>query len=133
VERPTYVRPTLNLSFFIGGSIKPPEPDMLMRDGQDLRVADMRFRVIHVPGHTPGGAALFGTIDGHNVLFTGDSLFAGSIGRTDFPGGNARQLIDGIRSRLLVLPDDTRVYPGHGPETTIAQERRDNPFLLDDL
>jgi len=128
-ETETYARPTLNLSFFIGGSVEPPEPDELLEDGQEVTIGPVTFKVIHISGHTPGGIALYGTVDGAHVLFSGDALFASSIGRTDFPGGSTDQLLEGIRSRLLVLPDDTRVYAGHGPQTTIGREKRDNPFL----
>ncbi|UCF91227.1 MAG: MBL fold metallo-hydrolase, partial [Desulfobacterales bacterium] len=81
--------------------------------------------VIHTPGHTPGGISLH--TDGH--VFVGDTLFAGSIGRTDFPGGSFRILRDSIRKKLFTLGDDVRVYTGHGPETTIGEERRSNPFV----
>lgn len=128
IELETLTRPTLNLSFFLGGAVEPAEPTKLVTDGDELVVGSMTFRVIHVPGHTPGGAALYADVGGEHVLFAGDALFAGSIGRTDFPGGSARELIEGIRLRLFVLPDDTTVYAGHGPRTTIGQEKRNNPF-----
>jgi glyoxylase-like metal-dependent hydrolase (beta-lactamase superfamily II) len=88
----------------------------------------MDFRVIHTPGHTPGGICLLG----EGVLFSGDTLFSCGVGRSDIPtsGGSHRQLIDSIREKLLVLDDDIKIYPGHGPETTIGAERRDNPFLV---
>lgn len=102
-----------------------PEPDRFIEEGDVLRVGSVEFRVVHVPGHAPGHIALIA--DG--VALVGDVLFAGSIGRTDLPGGNTAQLIDSIRTKLLTLPDDTRVYSGHGPQTTIGEERRYNPFL----
>lgn len=89
----------------------------------------MRFDVLHTPGHTAGGVCFYSAQAG--VVFAGDALFAGSIGRTDFPGGNYGQLIESIRGKLLVLPDETVVYPGHGPATTIGQERRSNQHLID--
>lgn len=115
-----------NLASFVGydGPISP-EADSLLADGDDIVVGAAMFRVIHTPGHTPGGICLFG----EGVLFSGDTLFAGGIGRTDFPGGSYEQLMNSIRTRLLVLPDDTVVYPGHGPETTIGRERNTNPWL----
>ena len=100
-------------------------PDRSCAHGDELRVGDLRFEVRHVPGHSPGHVALVG----HGAVFAGDVLFQGSIGRTDLPGGDFDTLIGSIRRELLVLPDSTIVYPGHGPETTIGAERRSNPFL----
>lgn len=103
----------------------PPPPDRLLKDGDSLAAGNLSFSVIHTPGHTPGGICLLA----EQVVFTGDTLFNSSIGRTDLAGGSYQQLIDGILSKLMALPDDTTVYPGHGPETTIGTERRLNPFL----
>ncbi|MHC5056284.1 MAG: MBL fold metallo-hydrolase [Planctomycetota bacterium] len=128
-ERDTLMRPTHNLSFFVGGALEPPEPDVLLDDGDTLEVGGMSFRVIHVPGHTVGGAVLYGEVDGRRAAFTGDTLFAGGIGRSDFPGGDGRALVAAIRERILTLPDDTVVYSGHGPETTVERERSSNPFV----
>jgi hydroxyacylglutathione hydrolase len=89
--------------------------------------ADLELEVIHTPGHTPGGICLYVALEG--VLFSDDVLFAESVGRADFPKGDMRQLQKAIRSRLLTLPDETRVLPGHGPETSIGHEKRYNPFL----
>ncbi len=94
-------------------------------EGQAYRAGSLEFEILHTPGHSPGGVSL--KIDGY--VFTGDALFAGSIGRSDFANSDARKLIDGIRSQLLVLPDDTIVHSGHGPATTIGRERKTNPFL----
>ena len=118
--------PNLNLSAHFG-EFEPlsPPADRLLRDGDEFGIGGLRFRVIHTPGHTPGGICLLLG----EMLFAGDTLFAGSIGRTDFPNGSHEQLIRSIRERLLPLPDDTTVYPGHGPETTIGIERASNPFL----
>jgi glyoxylase-like metal-dependent hydrolase (beta-lactamase superfamily II) len=102
-----------------------PEPTRLLAGGETLEVGELRFRVLHTPGHSPGGICLLG--DGH--LFAGDSLFAGSVGRTDLPGGDHDTLIEGIRRQLLVLPEETVVHPGHGPDTTIGREKRVNPYL----
>ncbi|HPQ95031.1 MAG: MBL fold metallo-hydrolase [Thiothrix sp.] len=102
-------------------------PDHWLADGDSLQVGGESFEVILTPGHTPGHVVLFNREAG--VVFGGDVLFAGSIGRTDFPRGNHQQLLDSIRNRLWVLGDDVVVVPGHGPNTTIGRERRTNPFL----
>ena len=91
-----------------------------------IREAGLEASIIETPGHSPGSVSLHVG----NLLFAGDALFQGSIGRTDLPGGDHDTLLESIRSELLVLPDDTIVYPGHGPSTTIGQERRTNPFLI---
>lgn len=104
-----------------------PKPDRLLKQGDRFSVGELTFDVYHVPGHSPGGIALLSA--GH--LFVGDVLFAGSIGRTDLPGGDFDQLVEGVRERLFSLPDETIVHPGHGPDTTIGQERRTNPFVGD--
>ena len=116
----------LNLSAFIGSHapLSPPA-DKLVDDGDEIAIGDLAFKVIHTPGHTPGGICLY--MDG--ILFSGDTLFAGSIGRADFPGGSHQQLVESIQSKLMILPNDTIVYPGHGPRTTIGSERLGNPFL----
>ncbi len=102
-----------------------PVPDQEMVPGQQLRVGNLRFDVRHAPGHSPGSVCLLGP----GVALTGDVLFAGSIGRADLPGGDFQTLIASIERELLPLPDDTIVYSGHGPETTIGRERTSNPFL----
>jgi glyoxylase-like metal-dependent hydrolase (beta-lactamase superfamily II) len=102
-----------------------PAPDRLLEDGDEINFGNITLKVIHTPGHSPGGIALF--TPGH--LFVGDTLFAGSIGRTDFPGGDYGTLIGSVRDRLFVLGDDVRVYPGHGPATTLGRERQFNPFF----
>jgi len=103
----------------------PPPPERLLQDGDSLDVSDLCFKVLHTPGHTPGGICLLG----EGVVFSGDTLFNYGIGRTDLPGGSYHRLMESIRTRLLVLPDNTVVYPGHGPETTVGAERAGNPFL----
>jgi glyoxylase-like metal-dependent hydrolase (beta-lactamase superfamily II) len=102
-----------------------PPADILLKDGDEIQFGDITLKVIHTPGHSRGGVSLF--TPGH--LFSGDTLFAGSIGRTDLPGGHYDTLISSIKEKLLILDDDTQVYTGHGPETTIANEKRMNPFL----
>tara|TARA_Y100000590_G_scaffold213510_1_gene242000 strand:- start:8802 stop:9401 length:600 start_codon:yes stop_codon:yes gene_type:complete len=104
----------------------PPEPDINVIHEQILEVGDIRIRVIETPGHTQGGVCYYT----EGLLFTGDTLFQGSIGRSDLPGGNGRLLIQNILSRLMSLPTDTIVYPGHGPESTVGREKLTNPFLL---
>jgi hydroxyacylglutathione hydrolase len=96
-----------------------------IEDGQTIKVGSLVFYAAHTPGHTPGGMSFVG---GHDV-FTGDTLFACGIGRTDLPGGSASTLLHSIEKRLFVLNDETRVHPGHGDETTIGEEKRDNPWL----
>jgi hydroxyacylglutathione hydrolase len=102
-----------------------PVPDRWLVDGDRLVVGSLAFSVHHTPGHSPGGVCLIG--DG--IAFVGDTLFAGSIGRTDLPGGDTETLLNSIARVLLPLPDETVCYPGHGPETTIGEERRTNPFV----
>jgi hydroxyacylglutathione hydrolase len=102
-----------------------PEPDRLLKDGDLVDVGDLHFEVLHTPGHSPGGICL----SGHGVVFSGDTLFNFGIGRTDFAGGSYELLMKSIHEKLMVLPDETIVYPGHGPSTTIGDERRGNPFL----
>jgi len=102
-----------------------PEPDRLLHDGDILEVGELRFTVLHTPGHSPGGISLVG----NGVVFSGDTLFNFGIGRTDFPGCSQEQLLQSIRTKLMTLPDETIVLPGHGPQTTIGTERNWNPFL----
>jgi hydroxyacylglutathione hydrolase len=103
----------------------PPPPDGVLAAGDALQVGRLTFAVRHTPGHSPGSVCLVG----EGVAFTGDALFAGSIGRTDLPGGDFETLVRSIERELLTLPDSTIVYSGHGPETTVGHERRTNPFL----
>jgi hydroxyacylglutathione hydrolase len=115
------------MGMFMSGSAEPlPKPDMSLKDGDVIEVGDLSFSVLHTPGHSPGGISLYG----QGMVFVGDTLFNFSIGRTDFPGCSHQQLIESINSKLLTLPDETTVYPGHGPQTTIRAERQHNPFLI---
>ena len=103
-----------------------PEPDRLLDDGDTIDLGDEKIEVISTPGHTPGGATFVTSIG----VFPGDSIFAGSIGRTDLPGGDYDTLINSIKAGIMSLDDDTPVYPGHGPATTVGRERAHNPFLV---
>ena len=114
-----------NLSSYFGPAIEMKPADFLLEEGQVLSVGKESITVIATPGHSPGGIC-FLTSEG---LLSGDTLFEGSIGRTDFPGGSHEQLLDEIEKKLLLLSDETRVYPGHGSDTTIGREKRENPFL----
>lgn len=102
-------------------------PDTSADDGLTIGLSTLPAEVLHTPGHTQGSICLL--FPEQHLLVAGDTLFAGSIGRTDLPGGDGRQILRSLRDRLLVLPDATRVLPGHGPETTIGEERQSNPFL----
>jgi hydroxyacylglutathione hydrolase len=104
-----------------------PPPDVELSDGDELEVGTLRFRVLHTPGHTPGHVCFYEPTEG--VLFDGDVLFYRGVGRTDLPGGSWQQLMDSIQRVLLALPDETVVYSGHGPATTIGEEKRLNPWL----
>lgn len=113
--------------FGIREKVHPADVSVYLEEGDRIKVGNGSLEVIHVPGHSPGGIALYDKEDG--FLISGDSLFQGSIGRTDLPGGNMQQLVRGVKEKLLSLPGSTVVYPGHGPATTIAQEKAHNPFL----
>jgi glyoxylase-like metal-dependent hydrolase (beta-lactamase superfamily II) len=119
--------PRSNLSAIAGCFFQIPPADVLLEDGDTIEQAGLKLQVLLTPGHTPGGICLYSKADG--VVFAGDTLFAGSVGRTDFPGGSMTVLINSIKKKLLPLPDQTIVYPGHGPVTTIETERS-NPFLV---
>lgn len=117
--------PMKNLSGLFGQPTQGQPADGLLQEGQELKVGTLTFKVLHTPGHTPGGISL--SFPGG--VITGDTLFYGSVGRTDFPGGSMDVLINSIKQKLMVLDPGTKVYPGHGPESTIAFEMRSNPFL----
>jgi len=119
------INPQKSLLAFMGQNKELPPADRILAEGDQIRFGKVEVKVVHTPGHTPGGVCYLGP----GIAFSGDSLFAGSIGRTDFPGGSYDELIQSIQDKLLVLPDETRVYPGHGPQTTIGAERSGNPFL----
>ncbi|MBN1510367.1 MAG: MBL fold metallo-hydrolase [Sedimentisphaerales bacterium] len=117
-----------NLSSLVGRPYAADPADMLLEDGETVEQAGVRLEVLHTPGHTPGGMSLYAREEG--LAFVGDTLFVDSVGRTDFPGGDMGQLIRGIKGKLLTLPDNTVVYPGHGMRSTIGREKRANPFLI---
>ncbi len=117
-------------SLWLGQPVEPPpEPDALLAEGDEVEVAGVKLKVIHTPGHTPGSVSFYS----NGMLFCGDTLFRGSIGRTDLPGGDYRQEMSSIVDRLLELPDDTIVLPGHMQETRIGIERQANPFVLEEM
>ena len=120
--------PFLSRRTFGGSGAAAMQPDVTLQGGEVLTAGNLSLTVVHTPGHSPGGICLVG----NGVVFSGDTLFKQGIGRYDFPGSSGRQLLDSIQNKLLVLPDETAVYPGHGPDTTIGEERRHNPFLLGD-
>ena len=124
-DRPLYDRAADQAAMF-GLTVQPPPPPAVeLADGDQLSCGHFQFEVLHVPGHSPGHVAFVGP----GVALVGDVIFAGSVGRTDLPGGDGEALLRSIRTRLLTLPDDTVLYPGHGPETTVARERASNPFV----
>jgi hydroxyacylglutathione hydrolase len=127
LDAPMLTNPQTNLSMLTGDTFTAPAADVLLEDGDTIEEAGVKLKVLHTPGHTPGGICLYAEPEG--ILFAGDTLFADSVGRTDFPGGSMGQLLTSIQRRLLVLPDTTAVYPGHGMRTTLAREKRANPFL----
>ncbi len=115
-----------NFSFLMGTKVTSPPADQFLKEGDIVKIGNtVELEVIHTPGHSPGGICL----KTDNIIFVGDTLFQMSIGRTDFPGGSYKQLINNIKEKLLCFPDDTVCYPGHGPATTIGFERQNNPFL----
>jgi hydroxyacylglutathione hydrolase len=120
-------KPSQEAMFFTGNRLRLSQADVLLNEGDVLTFGDFRLKVLHTPGHTPGGISL--VMENQPLVYVGDTLFAGSIGRTDFPGGDFNALINGVRQKLFTLGDHYIVYPGHGPVTTIAQERQYNPFF----
>jgi hydroxyacylglutathione hydrolase len=117
--------PNQNLSSFSGDKIIPIKADKLLEEGDIIQCGEIRLEVLHTPGHTLGGISLVTD----KMIFTGDALFCGSIGRTDFPGSSYQELIKSIKDKLLNKDDDFIIYSGHGPSSTIGEERRNNPFL----
>jgi hydroxyacylglutathione hydrolase len=117
-----------NFAAIFGISFKVKNEIRFLEDGQRIKIGGLVLKVLHTPGHTTGGISVLVEKPVDNIVFSGDALFAGSVGRSDL-GGSHEVLIKSIQEKLLTLPDDTIVYPGHGPETTIGEERLNNPFL----
>lgn len=130
MDAPYLSNANLSDASYFGGDGNGGKVTRLLQDGDAIQVGQLEFQVIHTPGHTPGGISLF--MKEEKELFCGDTLFLHSIGRTDFPGGSFQQIIDSIKNKLLVLGDDIKAYPGHGPETNLGEERLHNPFLRPD-
>ncbi len=126
-ERPVLEHLASQARLFGLGEVETPEVDRWLEEGDEIEVGAHRARVIHTPGHTPGGCCLF--FEDARILIAGDTLFQGSIGRTDLPGGSFEQIISSIKDKLFPLGDDVTVYCGHGPKTNIGLEKRINPFV----
>lgn len=124
-DAPYLERPDPVFARWLGAPQALKPADRYLADGDVLAFGHCTLTVLHTPGHTPGGISLYGG----GVVFTGDALFNQGVGRTDLPGGNWQLLVNSIRTRLFALPDETVVYPGHGPETTIGAERAGNPYV----
>jgi len=123
-------QPEVKEYFSMLGLQESPEPDILVNDEDTIKIGREQLQVIHTPGHTPGGICLYNKPD----CFTGDTLFVGGVGRTDFPGGSSKELLNSIKNRLLILPPETIVWPGHGyggSKSSIGEEMKNNPFLND--
>lgn len=118
--------PTLNASAYMGGEVSL-SPDILLKGREEFQLGGLSWQVIYTPGHTGGGVCYY--LTDHGIIFSGDTLFYESIGRTDLPTGNHLMLIESIHNRLMVLADSIEVYPGHGRPTTIGHERNSNPYL----
>ncbi|MFA5411139.1 MAG: MBL fold metallo-hydrolase [Candidatus Omnitrophota bacterium] len=121
--------PELNLSNFLMSSQSVNSKVEILEDKQKIELGAIRMEVIHTPGHTPGGICLLLEKPENKILFTGDTLFCQGVGRTDFSYGNEKQLINSIKDKLMKLPPETVIYPGHGPSSTIGEEKKANPFL----
>jgi glyoxylase-like metal-dependent hydrolase (beta-lactamase superfamily II) len=126
-ERNMLTNPMLNLSGITGDNVTAPPPDRLLVDGDEINVGNLLLKVLHTPGHSVGSISLH--FPEGKILFGGDLLFCGSIGRTDLPGGSFDEIERSIRQKVYSLPDDTVIYPGHGEPTTVAIEKRSNPFV----
>ncbi len=125
-EKETLEQPRLNVSAMLGRR-DAYHADVFLKDGETLSLAGMELEVLHTPGHTEGGCCYY--LEKEKVLFSGDTLFCQSVGRTDFPRGSMSQLVRSIKGKLMALPDDVKVYPGHMSVTSIGMERNSNPFL----
>ena len=128
LERDWFADPMLNLSQFIGEPVSVTPPSGELRNGDALTLGATEWKVLHTPGHSPGSVTLW--CPAARTALVGDTLFLDSIGRIDFPGSDADAMRDSLQQVLMKLPDDTRVFPGHGPDTTIGRERRRNPYIV---
>lgn len=126
-EKNTLEQPHINLGEAYGLKLSV-KTDVWHKDGEILKLAGFDIEALHTPGHTEGGSCYY--IREIGVLFSGDTLFCGSVGRTDFPGGSMSEIVRSIKEKVMVLPDDTKVYPGHGEGTSVGYERENNPFLV---
>lgn len=129
-DAPMLKDPRINLSAFFISPFSVKSKINTLEDKEKIELGKIILEVIHMPGHTPGGICLLMHKPSNKILFTGDSLFFQGIGRTDFPGADERTLIESIKGKLFKLSDDTVIYPGHGPSSTIGEEKKNNPFLL---
>jgi hydroxyacylglutathione hydrolase len=120
-------KPSAEAMFFTGNRLRLSAADILLKEGDVLSFGKYRLKVLHTPGHTPGGISL--VMEDAPLVYVGDLLFQGSIGRTDFPGGSFEDLINAVKTKIFPLGDNYTVYPGHGPVTTVGQERKYNPFF----
>ena len=125
-EKNTLEQPHINLGEAYGLKLSV-KADVWHKDGEILKLAGFDIEALHTPGHTEGGSCYY--VREIGVLFSGDTLFCGSVGRTDFPGGSMSEIVRSIKEKVMVLPDDTKVYPGHGEGTSVGYERENNPFL----
>jgi len=116
-----------NLAWMTGQLLKLDQPEDILNPGDIIKLGELELKVLPTPGHTPGGISFY--CEKASIIFVGDALFAGSIGRTDFPHGDTNTLLNGIRQQIFTLPDETTVYTGHGPATTVAAEKKTNPFF----
>lgn len=128
-DAPKLTDPALNLSAAFGLELRSPPADTTVEDGQTYSAAGFALHVLSIPGHSAGHVAFLWKEHDPQLVFVGDIIFAGSIGRTDFPDGDFAQLVDGIHQKLFTLPDETILLPGHGPPTTVGQEKHSNPFV----
>ena len=127
LDEPMLTSPMKGFAFLLARMKPSPPPDRLLEDGDEVQVGQIKLKVLHTPGHSPGSVSLLA--EGEGAVFSGDVLFRMSIGRSDLPGGNFGTLMQSIKKILFALPDDTIVYSGHGPETTIGFEKRSNPWV----
>lgn len=125
LDVPFLTNPNLNLSFYTDEAYTFPLPQRLVQDEEKLILGDIELQIVHTPGHTPGSISV--KVD--KCIFTGDALFAGSVGRVDLPGGDFKTLQRSIKEKIFSLPENTKVFPGHGLETFVGKEKKENPFV----